>query len=268
MRVAGVGCAMLSWAWRAWRVLATGVSFFLFGAGGLVLRIAVFPLIHICIREKEARTRLSRIVIRFAMRAFVEFMRAVGILRYELRGMERLDRQGLLILANHPTLIDTVFLMAFVKHAGCIVKNSLWENPFTHGPVRAADYINNSSGPELIERCIAALKTGSNLIVFPEGTRTPRNGELNFKRGAANVAVRGRWNVTPVVIRCTPPTLSKGEKWWHVPVRRFDFSMEVREDIAIQRFLSEADNETVAARQLTHYLEDYFSRENQGHAIA
>lgn len=48
-----------------------------------------------------------------------------------------LERQGLLILANHPTLIDTVFLMAFVKHADCIVNNNLWRNPFTGGPVRS-----------------------------------------------------------------------------------------------------------------------------------
>lgn len=259
---------MLSRMWHGWRVIATGVSFFSFGAGGLVLRVLVFPLINAFIWEKQARTLAARVAIRFAMRTFVEFMRVVGILRYELKGMERLERKGLLILANHPTLIDTVFLMAFVKHAGCIVKSSLWENAFTHGPVRAADYINNSSGPELVEQCIAALNTGSNLIVFPEGTRTPRNGVLSFKRGAANIAVRGNWNVTPVVIRCTPPTLSKGEKWWHVPARRFDFSMEVREDIDIRQFLSEADNETVAARQLTHYLEDYFSKENHSHAVA
>jgi 1-acyl-sn-glycerol-3-phosphate acyltransferase len=253
---------------RGWRIAATGLSFALFGIGGLALRIVVFPSLNLLIRDPEARTHAARKAIRLAFRGFIETMRGLGLMRYELSGLEKLDRKGMLVLANHPTLIDTVFLMAFVKHAGCIVKSSLWGNPFTYGPVRAAGYIKNSSGPELVGQCVESVRTGSNLIIFPEGTRTPQDGVLNFKRGAANIAVRGRLNITPVVIRCEPRTLSKGEKWWKVPSRRFDFSMEVREDIAVDGFIDESGNESLAARRLTDYLENYFTEENKTHAVA
>jgi 1-acyl-sn-glycerol-3-phosphate acyltransferase len=253
---------------RYWRIGATGLSFCLFGLGGLLMRVLIFPAINLLVRERRLRTSIARGVIRFAFRGFVEWMRLTGVLSYKLSGLERLERGGLLILANHPTLLDTVFLMALVKHADCIVKSKLWNNPFTHGPVRAAGYINNDNGPELVGQCIDSLGDGGNLIIFPEGTRTPAKGAVNFKRGAANIAVRGMCNVTPIVINCSPPTLGKGDKWWQVPCRRMHFRIEVREDIAIHPFVEAADGEAIAARRLTDYLQDYFAEENERHVVA
>lgn len=250
---------------RCWRVFGTGLSFALFGMGGLVLRIIVFPLLFLLVREGAARTQAARSIIRLTFRFFVAAMRVLGVLRYELVGLEKLERGGMLILANHPTLIDTVFLMAFVKRADCIVKSQLWNNPFTRGPVRAAGYIRSDHGAELMEACIASLRAGNNLIVFPEGTRTPACGAAAFKRGAANIAVRGARAVTPVLIGCAPSTLGKGEKWWQVPARQVQFRIEVKDDIQIDRFLAGV-SDVMAVRALTKHLQDYFTKESQHHA--
>ncbi|MBP0597863.1 1-acyl-sn-glycerol-3-phosphate acyltransferase [Herbaspirillum sp. LeCh32-8] len=252
---------------RGWRVAGTGFSFAMFGLGGLMLRLIVFPLLDLAVRDRRRRVLLARQVIRLAFRSFVEMMRALGVIRYEISGLERLRRRGLLILANHPTLIDTVLLMAFVQHADCIVKNALWRNPFTRGPIRAAGYISNEQGPDLIDDCIDSIRGGGNLIIFPEGTRTPIDGNMTFKRGAANVAVRGECPITPVYIRCTPLTLSKGEKWWDVPDTIPLFSVQIGQDIHIDHAIGAdapacADNPTLAARQLTTYLQQHFMKES------
>jgi 1-acyl-sn-glycerol-3-phosphate acyltransferase len=254
---------MLDRIGHGWRVLATGLSFALFGLGGLLLRVLVFPLLSLCVRAPASRIRLSRGLIRLSFRTFVGIMRTLGVLRYEVSGLDKLDRRGLLILANHPTLIDTVFLIAFVRNADCIVKSGLWNNPFTRGPVRAAGYVCNDRGPELVEDCIVSLRGGGNLIVFPEGTRTPRDGAIELKRGAANIAVRGARAVTPVRIGCEPPTLGKGDKWWQVPPRQASFRITVGDDIAIERFTGPDVTDTVAARRLTEYLQRYFMEEGQ-----
>jgi 1-acyl-sn-glycerol-3-phosphate acyltransferase len=249
-----------------WRVFATGLSFAVFGVGGLLMRIVVFPLLNLMVRRPERRVAAARTVIRRAFRVYVDMMRALGVLRYEIRGLDKLERGGLLILANHPTLIDTVFLMAFVKNADCIVKGALWNNPFTGGPVRAAGYINNGGGPALIDDCIASLERGNNLIVFPEGTRTGADGVISMKRGAANIAVRGARDMTPVLIRCDPLTLGKGEKWWRVPPRRVLIRIDVQDDLAIQSFTEGGASEVMAARQLTEFLQNYFTGKCQSHA--
>ena len=251
---------------RYWRIFATGLSFTLFGLGGVLLRILVFPLLHVLIRDRHRRIIIARTIIRLSFRFFIGLMVFLGILRYQIIGLERLNRSGLLILANHPTLLDTVFLMAFVKNAGCIVKHHLRHNPFTHGPVKAAGYIDNEQGTELVTACINSLQEGTNLIIFPEGTRTPANGTIELKRGAANIAVRAGRAVTPVHIQCKPPSLSKGEPWWQVPERQMRFEIEVKEDIHIEYFTGEGQSDVMAARRLTQYLQDYYIKECHSHA--
>lgn len=264
IRGGGSGPLMFNSVIRYWRMFGTGLSFVAVGIGG----VFVFPVLNIIIRSRQLRAVIARHVIRLTFRCIVGLMRVMGVFRYEISGLERLQRHGLLILANHPTLIDIVFLMAFVKSADCIVKSKLWRNPFTHATVRAAGYVRNDDyGVQLIEDCVAAVRCGGNLIIFPEGTRTAANGSITLKRGAANIAVRAQCNVTPVLIRCAPPMLVKGERWWRLPSGPSHYRIEVQEDIDIRPFIDGAGSNVLAARRLTDYLHDYFTREKVGHGV-
>ncbi|MCP3102392.1 1-acyl-sn-glycerol-3-phosphate acyltransferase [Myxococcus sp. K15C18031901] len=253
---------------RGWRVAATGIAFTTFGLGGLALRLLYFPLLSLCVRERGRRTRLARLAVHHSFRLFIEWMRVLGILRYRIEGVEKLARPGLLILANHPTLIDVVFLVSLVPNADCVVKASLATNPFTRGPIEATGYLCNDSGPGLVQDCIESVKAGNNLIIFPEGTRTPIRGPMTLQRGAANIAVRGPCNITPVTIRCEPLGLTKGTPWWKVPPSRMNFTIVVRDDIDVAPLVDEAGGEALAARHLTARLHDFFSRETRRHAGA
>jgi 1-acyl-sn-glycerol-3-phosphate acyltransferase len=121
---------------------------------------------------------------------------------------------------------------------------------------------------ELINDCVAAIRRGNTLIIFPEGTRTPADGSISLKRGAANIAVRASRNITPVLIRCQPAMLAKGVKWWRLPSQASEFKIEVKEDIDIQPFLRCAGSEALAARHLTEHLHSYFTKEIGRHAVA
>lgn len=246
---------------RAWRVVATAICFTLFGLGGLLLRFVAFPLLWLLVREPHRRRARARGLIRWAMTQFVRILCGLGIMTLEVRGAERLDRRGALVLANHPTLIDVVLLIALIRNADCVVKGALSSNPFTRGPVRMAGFLRNSDGPGLVNAAIASVHAGSNLVIFPEGTRSPPTGELTLQRGAANIAVRGALDITPVVIQSSLPFLTKGTPWWRVPARRVHMRVEVRDDIAIAGFPAAASHPALAARDLTRYLKDYFSKE-------
>lgn len=246
---------------RTWRVFATGFCFSCFGLGGLLLRVLVFPALACFVRSGNVRQRACKELVRYAFRVFVWLMAAVGVMRCEVRHADRLRRGGLLIVANHPSLIDVVLLIARVPRADCVVKAALLRNPFTRGPVLATGYVCNDSGAGMVDDCIASLRAGNNLVIFPEGTRTPLRGPLRLQRGAANIAVRGGRALTPVVIRCDPPTLTKGEKWYRVPVRRPRFVIEVHEDMAVADGVGAGVDDAQAVRQLTRSLSDFFSRE-------
>lgn len=246
---------------RAWRIVGTAICFALFGIGGLLLRLTAFPLLRLLVRERIVRERRARVLIRWMMIVFVAIMRAIGVVEVEVAGAERLRRRGVLVLANHPTLIDVVLLLALMEDAVCIVKGALSVNPFTRGPVLMAGYIQNSEGPQLVDEAVAALRAGSNLMIFPEGTRTPGSGELTLQRGAANIALRSGIDITPVVIRCRTRFLTKDTPWWKVPPQRAHLRLEVADDIAVRPFIGRAAAAGRAARDLTRFLKDYFAKE-------
>ncbi|MDW5416432.1 lysophospholipid acyltransferase family protein [Iodobacter sp. CM08] len=254
---------------RGWRILATAIAFSVFGAGGLLLGLVFFPLLNLYMKQNAKKTRIARLTVHYAFKLFIELMRRTGILRYRIKGIEKLNRQGLLILANHPTLIDVVFLISLIKNADCVVKAGLAKNPFTRGPIKGTDYICNDSGTQLLDDCIASLHASNNLVIFPEGTRTATDGTMKLQRGAANIALRGECNITPVTIRCTPLSLTRGLPWWKVPASRMIFTLDVGDDIAVAPFLAQANGETaLAARQLTQHLHDYFLPEKPAHVGA
>jgi 1-acyl-sn-glycerol-3-phosphate acyltransferase len=241
-----------------WRQFATGLSFTCFGLGGLVIPLLLLP-VPLFIRDQDRRERFTKRLIHKSFRFFIELMRRLGILTYEVQGLDRLNRPGQLILANHPTLIDVVFLISFIPHADCVVKSSLLRNPFTRGPITAGRYIANDNPDAVIGAAQASMARGNSLIVFPEGTRTTPNQALKMQRGAANIAIRTANNITPVIIKCVPSTLTKQEKWYQIPSRKFHVSFRVMDELDTQPYLS--DSPSVAARQLTKELQAYFTKE-------
>ncbi|MCW2268621.1 MULTISPECIES: lysophospholipid acyltransferase family protein [Pseudomonas] len=243
-----------------WRLFATAFSFGLFGVGSLCLRVLVIPLLA-CLPGDSTRLRQrTRHTISWLFWRFVRFMAVSGVLTYEVRGANTLGRPGQMILANHPSLIDVVFLIGRVRQANCVVKQSLFHNLFTRGPVRAAQYISNDGSMDMLDSAAAALHAGQTLIIFPEGTRTPPGETPAFHRGAAAIALRGAKIITPVTIKVTPTTLTKAEAWYRIPLRRVHFSLQIGEDIDPQAFAA-LGPAPQASRKLNDYLHQYFIKE-------
>ena len=242
-----------------WRLFATGASFTLFGLGGLLFGVLAFPPL-LLITDRMLRRRIARRAIQKMFRFFIEFMRIFGVLSYELSGFSQLHgRRGMLVIANHPTLLDVVFLVAFLDDVDCIVKKEIFKNPFMLGPVATAEFIpNDTDNPEqFINLCVSRLNEGANLIIFPEGTRTVTHQGYRLQRGASNIAIRSDTAPTPILISCHPPTLRKGEKWYKIPHQKMHFSLRVQPDFPIHPYTE--CNPSIAARRLTQDLTLYFS---------
>jgi 1-acyl-sn-glycerol-3-phosphate acyltransferase len=83
-----------------------------------------------------------------------------------------------------------------------------------------------------------------------------------FQRGAAHIALQANVTVTPVIISCNPSTLTKQEKWYQIPSRRFHLSMRVGDDMVLDSFLK-IEPKTIAVRRFNQYLQDYFSQQRE-----
>lgn len=217
-----------------WRLPASGLGFLVFGLVTFVLGALVLPVVRLLSFDAARSRRLSRQIVGAGLRYFVWLFCALGVIHYRVTGRERLGRPGQIIVANHPSLIDVVFLLGFVPHATCIVKAQLFSHWITRGAARAAGYIPNAPTEDMIHAAEQALREGQTLVIFPEGTRTVPGRELNLLRGAANVAVRGASVLTPVFISVDPPTLAKNQPWHCIPIRRSSWTLRVGEDIDLR----------------------------------
>lgn len=245
---------------RVWRGLGTGFFLALIGLGGSAMALTVFPLIALLARDPERRRRRIQWVLHHSFRLYCGAIHALRIADIEICGAERLKAlRGTLIVANHPSLLDVVMIMAAVPSVQCVVKGGLWKNPFFRLTVEGAGYIRNDLAPEdLMAACVATLRQGNNLIIFPEGTRTIPGEPMKARRGFANVATVAEANVQLVSITCEPPVLHKGNPWWRVPRRRSSFRLAVGDNLDIKGFLSYGFR-PLAARKLVATVEQYYA---------
>lgn len=242
---------------RLWRMTMTGFCFALFGLGGLLLSLVWFNLLLVIQRDRAKRRQLARRSISASFRLFLAVVRGVGVLDYRFNNLDVLRAErGCLVIANHPSLLDYVFLASVMNETDCLVKSALLRNPFVSGVIRAANYLINSEAETLLSASQQRLAQGDTLLIFPEGTRTRVGEAITLQRGAANIAVRCNSAVRVVVIHCSERMLDKQSSWYNVPPNKPFFTVDVRERINIHDFYDASQHEpALAARQLNRHMQ-------------
>ena len=136
------------------------------------------------------------------------------------------------------------------------------KNPLTRAVVASAGYIRNDTPKVLINNCVDNLNKGESLIIFPEGTRGQKDQLGEFKRGAAQIAIRAQANTVPIIISCYPNTLSKQEKWYQIPTTKPLFCFKISTlDSESQHYLTIKHDDLTrgkAVRQFNARIYDYF----------
>lgn len=235
----------------------TLTSFASFGLGALLLGMVLFPLIHLGSRNRTTAQRLCRNCIHHSFRLFVGLMNVTGVLDYRIAGRRTLA-PGQLVVANHPSLIDVIFVVAQMPDACCVVKDDLGRNLFTRFIVRATGYITSDPPERALSRCVDSLKSGGIVVMFPEGTRTVGGQPLCFKHGAARVVCQARCPVLPVHLRIWPPTLAKGERWFRVPASKVQYYMEFGDVLTPEQLLEPGCSERQNTRICSQRLQSLF----------
>jgi len=202
------------------RLIGTAIGFSLMGVGGYILCLTLFPIITFFSRDYlQSRDRV-RLIIRRTFKTYLITLEFLGVINLKVINLEDVQKlKGTLIICNHPTLLDVVIIMAHLKNIQCVVKKELWSNPFLGGVVRAAGYLRNDLDPEeFYKDCKDQLDRGENILIFPEGTRSSPGEPIKLHRSLGNLAIAAGVNIQSLTLNCTPITLVKGEKWYHIPL--------------------------------------------------
>ena len=245
-------------------VAGTGAGFAGFGLAGLALGLVAFPLLHLLPGERARKQVRCQRVVHRVFRGYVACLERIRVVRLSVRGAEHLAGRGPhLVVANHPTLLDVVMIGTLLPQMDCVAKSDAFSNPFMWGVVKATGYLSNADGPALIEACSQHIREGRSLLIFPEGTRSPRGGLGPFYRGAVHVALRTGVPIVPVFVRCDPPSLAKGQKWWDVPGETLHFGIEVGEPLQASELAAAGGSRGTATRRATAALRDFYAKKLQ-----
>jgi len=227
----------------------------------LVLTIFVAPVQRLVSADVLTAQKRARKTVQKVFKFFIAFMEFTQISQFSVKDRELLAKfRGNLVIANHPSLIDVVLLISVIPNADCVVKAHLFRNPFIRGVIKSTGYISNDNAEQLIEDCRHSLEQGNNLIVFPEGTRTTPKQPLKFKRGVANIAIRCVSPIKCLRIDVNPTTLTKNDKWYSVPDRKFEVELRLLSDAPLPK-IRESEPLSVTSRNYTRELEQFYSKE-------
>ena len=247
-----------------WRICAAGISYTLFAVG------VFFPVIYmLCLSllpiNKQTKQLKLRGSIQALCRFYVDFVKFVGLMDYQCNYQQQVLKgtvsvKGHLVISNHSMLIDALFLLGYVDNLCCVVKHQLTINPFTRLVVSLAGYISNSS-EDFIEQATAKLAAGENVLIFPEGTRNTYDSQLEFKRGAANIAVISQCPILPALILPKPRALQRGEKWYQLPTEKSTIHFHINPSLKLNDCIDVSKPRTLQYRQLTEFWRNYYLSE-------
>ena len=255
----------------AWRVCVVAFCFALVGLGGLLYVVTIFPLLRFGPGGRAGHTRRVRVVIHRSFQMVVWILGVGGVMRVEKHNADLLAAsrgKPVLVLANHPCYLDIPVLIALIPDALCVVKSYVWWNPFYGGVVRAAGYLSNDDPEKLVEACASALRAGSPLIIFPEGTRTSPGAPLHFMRGAARIALASGAAIQPILLRCDPPAFTRSGHWYQQPPHGFRMTIAAKPLIGAGALLADEQVTGFKPRALTRALERFFTTELEGYERA
>lgn len=227
-----------------------------FGVGAVILAVFVFPFIRLFTLHRKDFGVVARAYVSHTFRVFLGFL---NLLHVSIRKVENEDDyrniHSKIIIANHPSLLDFVYIMSLVPNSTCIVRGGLTKTPL-RGVIKQAYITNTTTFEDMCVECKKLTDMGCNVIIFPEGTRTPRHGKNNYKKGAARIALYCGCDVQPIFIGGSDKYgLGKHDPLWsynHVEPYLYDFKKLPVISIDEYKDLSEP----IAAKRLTDKMEE------------
>ena len=241
-----------NWFLYTYRAFMKLFWIFFIGSGAVILSVLIFPILRIFIHRPDKFRLAGQRVISACFKFFMELLDLSHIAKIKTDSKDEFKNlHSKIIVANHPSILDTVVLISLIPNATVIVGEK-YTKSFLGGVIKACYIINSLDFDELCRRCKESLSLGSNVIIFPEGTRTPRHGQNHFKKGAARIAKATGANIIPVFIGGTDKFgLQKNNPFWsYNTVESYIYEIIMLEEIQTADF--ENLTEPIFAKRVTN----------------
>ena len=173
---------------------------------GLLYMAVFFPLTFLI----AAIAILSTLIERSYYAWFARFWGRLGIamagINVTVSGGEQLPDGPIIVMSNHASNFDILAMQGyFPRPLSWIAKKELFSIPVFGWSMRRGGYIALDRGDgrkalKSMDEAAQQIRSGTSVIIFPEGTRTRDGQLLPFKRGGFLLAIKAGVPVVPVSI--------------------------------------------------------------------
>lgn len=184
-----------------------------------VFRSAAVLLLTVCASFAAALTgaitRSERIPAGI-MRWWGTWFVRIGGWPVQVSGAERIPEEGVILVANHQSLVDIPLLLsAFPREVCFIAKRELGRIPLFGRAMAAAgnlfvDREDPRDAVHMIRQVGEVLSKGRAVVVFPEGTRSEDGSIGEFRPGAFHIAWKTGFPLIPLFLDGGRQALPKG----------------------------------------------------------
>jgi 1-acyl-sn-glycerol-3-phosphate acyltransferase len=142
----------------------------------------------------------------------------------EVHGLEHLEglKGPVMFISNHTSHLDATLILTTLpqrwrdRTATAAAKDYFfdvwWRSGFT-ALVYGGFPIERGGGERATRKAKQLIREGWNLIVFPEGTRSPDGWMQRFRHGTARLAIEMRMPVVPIAIVGAYQAMPRGRPW-------------------------------------------------------
>ena len=125
-------------------------------------------------------------------------------IQHRVDGLENLPSDPFIIMAKHQSTWETIALQSFFPPLVWVLKRELLWMPifgwglFTMQPIAINRSKRHAAMEQLLEQGRSRLAEGLNVVIFPEGTRTPWGQKGRYRLGGARLAEATGAPIVPV----------------------------------------------------------------------
>jgi 1-acyl-sn-glycerol-3-phosphate acyltransferase len=231
---------MMSKFWHVLKVVRGALIFAAFYLNGAIFGSAFLALCSLFGKDRIGRMRSAQVACGTVFRFVLDCLRWGRIFNFDARKvLPKLPGYPVVIIANHPTTIDVVSVLAVYREAVVVVKHKIWTDPFLGRMFQWCGHVPGGDGSAeanatMLTMVQERLNQGFSVVIFPEGTRSPAGGLGTMHRGAFTVASATQTDILPVLITCDPPALHKDAPWHALPKQPVDYQLRPQPVVSVR----------------------------------
>lgn len=233
----------------------TVVSMFgIFGAGSLFVGLFVFPIINILFKDKKKKYAYSN-VIHYSWLIFLKLLMITGVMKINTDDMEKIKNiSQSVIVSTHPSYIDVLIILALIPKTTCFVAPKIARNCFFKNIAKSMFLISGNPIEDIVQSAKNALDDGFNVLIFPMGTRHRQNEFPKIRKGASQIAIESKKDITALKLTTDTDFLQTHQPIYDAGEKIVNYGLSYIKTINTTEIIQQENDEVELRKKLTNEI--------------